>query len=145
MQYNSVVLVPVTITLIVSVYYNRFKHLKQVNWVIKGIRPAVLGLIAAATDRFGDTRGNIVWNAVSYKIAIHLYIKIPGKYNFPGIFYFIMILTFLYPYSNLHCKVNRSGTKPCFCDRRFGGHGKNIFFIPNKQCFIPNILSGSEY
>ena len=44
----GVVLIPITITLIVSVYYNKFKHLKQVNWVIKGIRPAVLGLIAAA-------------------------------------------------------------------------------------------------
>jgi len=49
----GVILVPFTISLIVSVYFNKFKHLKQVNWMLKGIRPAVLGLIAAACYNIG--------------------------------------------------------------------------------------------
>lgn len=61
----GVILVPFAITLIASIYYNRFKHLKQVNWVIKGIRPAVLGLIAAACIKIGsvsivDVKGAII-------------------------------------------------------------------------------------
>lgn len=61
----GVVLIPITITLIVSVYYNKFKHLKQVDWVIKGIRPAVLGLIAAACIKIAwasiiDIKGIII-------------------------------------------------------------------------------------
>lgn len=61
----AVVLVPIAITLLVSVYYNKFKHLKQVNWVILGIRPAVLGLIAAACVKIGkvsiiDLKGAII-------------------------------------------------------------------------------------
>ncbi len=59
------VLVPITVTLFVSVYYNKFKHLKQVNWVIRGIRPAVLGLIAAACIKIGkvsvvDLKGAVI-------------------------------------------------------------------------------------
>lgn len=49
----GVILVPFTLSLIVSVYFNKFKHLKQVNWILKGIRPAVLGLIAAACFNIG--------------------------------------------------------------------------------------------
>jgi chromate transporter len=49
----GVILVPFTLSLIVSIYFNKFKHLKQVNWVIKGIRPAVLGLLAAACFNIG--------------------------------------------------------------------------------------------
>jgi chromate transporter len=49
----GVVLVPFTLSLIVSIYFNKFKHLKQVNWILKGIRPAVLGLIAAACFNIG--------------------------------------------------------------------------------------------
>ncbi|MDF2532028.1 MAG: Chromate transport protein [Clostridia bacterium] len=49
----GVILVPFTISLIVSIYFNKFKHLKQVNWILKGIRPAVLGLIAAACFNIG--------------------------------------------------------------------------------------------
>lgn len=61
----GVVLVPITISLIVSVYYNKFKHLDQVNWIIKGIRPAVLGLIAAACIKIAwasivDIKGIII-------------------------------------------------------------------------------------
>ena len=58
----GVVLVPVIITLIVAIYYNKFKHLKQVNWVIRGIRPAVLGLIAAACIKIGRVWRNILRN-----------------------------------------------------------------------------------
>jgi chromate transporter len=49
----GVALVPVVLTLTVSVYFMKFKHLKQVDWVLKGIRPAVLGLIAAACINIG--------------------------------------------------------------------------------------------
>jgi len=49
----AVVLVPITISLFVSVYYNKFKDMKQVAWVIRGIRPATLGLIAAACIKIG--------------------------------------------------------------------------------------------
>ncbi|HNR04714.1 MAG TPA: chromate transporter [Bacillota bacterium] len=61
----GVVLIPITISLIVSVYYNKFKHLKQVNRIIKGIRPAVLGLIAAACIKIAwasivDIKGIII-------------------------------------------------------------------------------------
>lgn len=61
----AVVLVPITITLLVSVYYNKFRHLKQVNWIIRGIRPAVMGLIAAACIKIGktsivDVKGTII-------------------------------------------------------------------------------------
>jgi chromate transporter len=49
----GLILVPFTLSLIVSIYFNKFKHLKQVNWILKGIRPAVLGLIAAACFNIG--------------------------------------------------------------------------------------------
>lgn len=52
---SAVILVPVSITLLVSVYFNKFKDLKQVKWILKGIRPAVLGLIAAACIKIGST------------------------------------------------------------------------------------------
>jgi chromate transporter len=61
----GVVLIPIVITLIVSIYYKKFKHMKQVNWVIRGIRPAVLGIIAAALFKIGavsivDVKGIII-------------------------------------------------------------------------------------
>lgn len=80
----GVVLVPVAITLLVSVYYNKFKHLKQVNRVIKGIRPAVMGLIAAACFNIGkvsiiDLKGVIIALLVFagvYKLKINPIIAI---------------------------------------------------------------------
>ncbi|HYF84466.1 MAG TPA: chromate transporter [Clostridia bacterium] len=80
----AVVLIPITITLLVSVYYNKFKHLKQVNWVILGIRPAVLGLIAAACVKIGkvsiiDLKGAIIALLVFagvYKLKINPIIAI---------------------------------------------------------------------
>lgn len=80
----GVVLVPVAITLLVSIYYNKFKHLKQVNWVILGIRPAVLGLIAAACFKIGkvsvvDLKGAIIALLVFagvYKLKINPIIAI---------------------------------------------------------------------
>ena len=61
----GVVLAPITISLLVSVYYNKFKHLEQVTWIIRGIRPAVLVLIAAACIKIGkasiaDIRGALI-------------------------------------------------------------------------------------
>lgn len=49
----GVILAPFLLTLTASIYFNKFKHLKQVNWALKGIRPAVLGLIAAACFNIG--------------------------------------------------------------------------------------------
>lgn len=72
----GVVLVPIIITLIVSIYYNKFKHLKQVNWVILGIRPAVLGLIAAALVKIGKT------SVVDIKGAIIAVLVFIGVYKF---------------------------------------------------------------
>ena len=84
----GVVLVPITVTLLVSVYYNKFKHLKQVSWVIKGIRPAVLGLIAAACIKIGkvsivDFKGVLIallvfWGIYKLKINPIIAILISG-------------------------------------------------------------------
>ena len=91
----AVVLVPITITLIVSVYYNKFKHLKQVNWIIKGIRPAVLGLIAAACIKISrasivDIKGIIIALSVFlgvYKLKINPIIAIIASGVLGVIFY----------------------------------------------------------
>ncbi|MGE5678409.1 MAG: chromate transporter [Pseudomonadota bacterium] len=72
----GVVLIPIAITLVVSIYYNKFKHLKQVNWVILGIRPAVLGLIAAALIKIGKT------SIVDVKGAIIAVLVFIGVYKF---------------------------------------------------------------
>lgn len=50
---TGVVLAPFLITLAVSIYFDKFKHLEGVKWALKGIRPAVLGLIAAACFKIG--------------------------------------------------------------------------------------------
>jgi len=49
----GVILVPTILALIVSIYFNKFKHLHWVKWVLKGVRPAVLGIIAAACFTIG--------------------------------------------------------------------------------------------
>lgn len=49
----GVILIPFALTLLVSIYFSKFKQVKQVNWALKGIRPAVLGLIAAACVNIG--------------------------------------------------------------------------------------------
>ena len=49
----GVLLVPTILALIVSIYFNKFKHLSWVKWILKGIRPAVLGIIAAACYTIG--------------------------------------------------------------------------------------------
>ncbi len=61
----GVILFPFMISLLVSVYYTKFKHLSQVSYIIKGIRPATLGLIAAACIKIGrtsiaDARGLVI-------------------------------------------------------------------------------------
>ncbi|MEA4847195.1 MAG: chromate transporter [Clostridiaceae bacterium] len=80
----GVVLIPISITLLVSVYYNKFRHLKQVTWIIRGIRPAVLGLIAAACIKIGkdsivDIKGVVIALLVFlgvYKLKINPIIMI---------------------------------------------------------------------
>jgi chromate transporter len=75
----GVIFVPFILSLIVSVYFNKFKHLKQVNWILKGIRPAVLGLIAAACFNIGkisfiDIKSVIIGILVFlgvYKFKVH--------------------------------------------------------------------------
>lgn len=71
----GVVLVPVTITLLIAIYYNKFKHLEQVNWVIRGIRPAVLGLIAAACFKIGKV------SIVDFKGAVIALLVFAGVYK----------------------------------------------------------------
>ena len=44
----GVLLIPVILSLIVSIYFDKFKHQEWVKWVLEGVRPAVLGIIAAA-------------------------------------------------------------------------------------------------
>ncbi|MFZ5353178.1 MAG: chromate transporter [Bacillota bacterium] len=44
----GVVLVPFLLTLIAAVYFQKFKHFVQLNWILRGIKPAVIGLIAAS-------------------------------------------------------------------------------------------------
>ncbi len=75
----GVILAPFTLTLIASIYFNKFKHLKQVNWALKGIRPAVLGLIAAACFNIGKI-SFVDWKSVLigvlvfigvYKLKVH--------------------------------------------------------------------------
>jgi chromate transporter len=94
----AVVLVPITITLLVSIYYNKFKHLKQVNWIIRGIRPAVLGLIAAACIKIGrvsivDLKGILIALLVFagvYKLKINPIIAILISGVLGIIFYGVM-------------------------------------------------------
>lgn len=49
----GVVLIPFMVTTIVAIYFDKFKHLEGVKWSLKGIRPAVVGLIAAACFKIG--------------------------------------------------------------------------------------------
>jgi len=72
----GVVLVPILVTLTVSVYFNKFKHLKQVSWILKGIRPAVLGLIAAACISIGKV------SIVDFKGVIIALLVFAGVYKF---------------------------------------------------------------
>jgi len=72
----GVILIPFTVTLLVSIYFNKFKHIKQVNWVLKGIKPAVLGLIAAACYNIGIVS---VVDIKSVLIAVLVFI---GVYKF---------------------------------------------------------------
>lgn len=72
----GLILVPFTLSLIVSMYFNKFKHLKQVNWILKGIRPAVIGLIAAACISIGKAA---IIDIKSVIIAILVFI---GVYKF---------------------------------------------------------------
>lgn len=72
----GVVLAPFIIALLVSIYYNRFKHLKQVNWVIRGIRPAVLGLIASALIKIGKA------SIIDFKGVIIALMIFAGVYKF---------------------------------------------------------------
>lgn len=72
----SVVLAPICLTLLVSIYFNKFKHLKQVNWALKGIRPAVLGLIAAACFNIGKI------SIVDIKSIIIAILAFIGVYKF---------------------------------------------------------------
>lgn len=71
----GVVLVPIIITLLVSVYYNKFKHLKQINWIIRGIRPAILGIIAVACIKIGGT------SIVDFKGVIIALLVFAGVYK----------------------------------------------------------------
>ncbi len=72
----GVILIPFLLTLLVSVYFQKFKHLKQISWVLKGVRPAVLGLIGAAC--FGIARISFE----DYKSVIIAIIVFASVYRF---------------------------------------------------------------
>lgn len=94
----GVVLVPIIVTLLVSIYFNKFKHLKQVSWILKGIRPAVLGLIAAACIKIGsisivDIRGAVIALLVFagvYKLKLNPIIAIFISGGLGVLFYGVM-------------------------------------------------------
>lgn len=72
----GVLLVPTILALALSVYIKKFKNQKWVKWVLRGMRPAVLGIIAAACFSIGKI------SLIDYKsIAI-------GALAFFGVFKF---------------------------------------------------------
>lgn len=72
----GVLLVPTLLALIVSIYFNKFKHLKWVKWILKGIRPAVLGIIATACFTIGKV------SFTDYKSVIIGILIFLGVYKF---------------------------------------------------------------
>lgn len=72
----GVLLVPTLLALVVSIYFNKFKHLKWVKWILKGIRPAVLGIIATACFTIGKV------SFADYKSVIIGILIFLGVYKF---------------------------------------------------------------
>ncbi len=75
----GVITIPFLTSLIASIYFQKFKDSKQLSWILKGIRPAVLALIGAACIKiarisFVDYKsiliGVIVFASV-YKLKLH--------------------------------------------------------------------------
>ncbi len=72
----GVLLIPTIMALILSIYINKFKYLKWVKWVLKGVRPAVLGIIAAACLTIGKA------SFTDYKSVVISVLAFFGVYKF---------------------------------------------------------------
>lgn len=64
--------VPVTLSLIVSFYFSKFKENRQLQNVLKGIRPAVIGLIAASCLSIAEISITSVYSLLFFGIALLL-------------------------------------------------------------------------
>lgn len=71
----GVVLPSLLVMLTILTFINRFRNSKYVDWVFKGIRPVVLGLIAAAAVSVGfssiiDLKSALIAVGIFYLVAI---------------------------------------------------------------------------
>lgn len=64
--------VPVTLSLIVSFYFSKFKGNRQLQNALKGIRPAVIGLIAASCLSIAEISITSVYSLLFFGIALLL-------------------------------------------------------------------------
>ena len=64
--------VPVTLSLIVSFYFSKFKENRQLQNALKGIRPAVIGLIAASCLSIAEISITSVYSLLFFGIALLL-------------------------------------------------------------------------
>ena len=64
--------IPVTLSLIVSFYFSKFKENRQLQNSLKGIRPAVIGLIAASCLSIAEISITSVYSLLFFGIALLL-------------------------------------------------------------------------
>ena len=64
--------IPVTLSLIVSFYFSKFKENRQLQNALKGIRPAVIGLIAASCLSIAEISITSVYSLLFFGIALLL-------------------------------------------------------------------------
>ena len=91
----SVLFIPIIVSIVVSIYFSRFQHLAQVKWILNGLKPAVLALIAAACYKISivsivDYKSIIIAIAVFvaiYKFKVHPILALVLSGIFGYIFY----------------------------------------------------------
>lgn len=64
--------IPVTLSLIVSFYFSKFKENRQLQNALKGIRPAAIGLIAASCLSIAEISITSVYSLLFFGIALLL-------------------------------------------------------------------------
>ena len=64
--------VPVTLSLIVSFYFSRFKENRYLQNALAGIRPAVIGLIAASCISVAEISITSLYSLIFFGIALLL-------------------------------------------------------------------------
>src|SRR5699024_7457226 len=72
---TAVVLPSLIVMLTILIFINRFKNSKYIDWIFKGIRPIVLGLIASAAvslsfSSFIDLKSVLIGIGIFYIVAI---------------------------------------------------------------------------